>query len=406
MGIDIHISYDILLDMGNNLRHLDQRLIDHFDKYKEVMVLLGARQVGKTTILKKIFPKAYYLSVDNDSIRRNLERYDISVYRQMLPQDRQITIIDEIHLIKNPGRAAKIIYDQIPDVKLIITGSSSLKIKHRSGESLAGRKIDYYLYPLTFSEYLTQKGIEGKLNFNIADTIISDTINSYEERAYAFDMPGIMENILLYGLYPALLNHPNDRTYLENLIDSVIFKDLLDLNLIENRQAALNLLRLLAFQIGSLVNISELAGKLSLDAKTVRRYISIFEQSFIIFSLYPFAKSHRDEIGKMPKIYFYDVGLRNALIGNFHSLVSRTDTGVLFENFIIAEVVKQNYYGNFGLTMHFWRTKQGSEIDLVLGKEGKLYGIEIKTGQNRQNSAFGRRYPQAKVRIVNLKNFY
>lgn len=387
-------------------RHLDPNIVNHFNTYREVMILLGARQVGKTTILQKLFPKAFYLLVDNESIKRNLERYDISVYRQMLPQNIKTVIIDEIHLLSDPGRAVKIMYDQIPDIKLIITGSSSLQIKHKSGESLAGRKIDYYLYPLTFSEYLFQKGIGNELNFNIIENIISRGHVSYKEKAYLFDISGVLENILLYGLYPAILNHPSDSIYLKNLIDSVVFKDLLDLSLIENRGAALNLLRLLAFQIGSLVNISELATRLSLDAKTVKRYISIFEQSFIIFSLYPFSRSHRDEIGKMPKIYFYDTGLRNALIENFHPLVSRTDAGALFENFIIAEVLKQNYYGSFGCTLHFWRTKQGSEMDLVLQRKGKLYGVEIKTGQNRFHQAFARRYHNAIVKIVNTKNFY
>lgn len=392
--------------MKTYVRHLDQKLIKHFNTYNEVMLLLGARQVGKTTILQKLFPKAFYLLVDNESIRRNLERYDIAVYRQMLPQNSPIVIVDEIHLLSEPGRAAKIIYDQISDIRLIITGSSSLWIKHKSGESLAGRKIDYHLYPLTFAEYFYQKGIEDELNFNILNNIIAVKSLSVNEKVYLFDLPGVLENVLLYGLYPAIVNHPHDTLYLKNLVDSVVFKDLLDLSLIENRSAALNLLRLLAFQIGSLVNISELATKLSLDAKTVRRYISIFEQSFIIFSLYPFSQSHRDEIGKMPKIYFYDLGLRNALVDNFHPLASRVDAGSLFENFIIAEVLKQNYYGNFEFKLNFWRTKQGSEMDLVLQKGEKLYGVEIKTRQNRLNQAFSRRYSDAKIKIVNMKNFY
>ena len=389
----------------NNIRHLDKTLSSHFKKYKEIMILLGARQVGKTTILKKIFPKGHYLTVDNEPIRRNLDRYDVSVYKQILPQNNKTIIIDEIHLLKDPGKAAKIIFDQIENIKLIITGSSSLRIKNKSSESLAGRKIDYYLYPLTFSEYIAQKGIENKLNFNILENIINGK-KLVEKKAYPFDISAILDNMLLYGQYPAIINHPNDELYLKNLVDSVVFKDLLDLNLIENKQTALNLLRLLAYQIGSLVNISELSNRLSTDVKTIKKYISVFEQSFIIFSIYPYLKRGRDEIGKMPKIYFYDTGLRNAIIDNFQPLSARIDAGALFENFIISEIKKQNYYSNNEFSLHFWRTKQGSEIDLILEKNNTLYAVEIKKGGKKINMAFKKRYPHAKLKVITKSNFY
>lgn len=388
------------------IRLLDQTLLHHIKTHREIIILLGARQVGKTTILNRLFPDAHYLTLDNEIVRRNFERYDISTYRQFLPLNSKIIIIDEIHLLSDPGRAAKIIYDQLPHIKLIITGSSSLKIKNKSSESLAGRKIDYHLYPLTLNEYLYQKGISDEIK---SDCILTNILkkNLIEKtKIYSFDLSGILENILLYGLYPATINHPNDRLYLKNLVDSVIFKDLLDLNLIENRPAALALLRLLAFQIGSLVNYSELATKLMINVKTIKRYLTIFEQSFIIFPLYPYAKAKRDEIGKMPKIYFYDVGLRNALIDNFYPLNERNDSGALFENFIISEVYKENYYSSLNLKLNYWRTKQGSEVDLIIENRDRLYGVEIKTTSVKINRAFLNHYPSAALVSINKNNFY
>ncbi len=384
-------------------RHLDKTILDHFLRNRDILVLLGARQVGKTTLLKRLFPNAFYLLTDNESVKQNLERYDISVYRQILPPKIKKIVIDEIHLLSNPGRAAKIIYDQMPDKKLIITGSSSLQIKSNVSESLAGRKSDYHLFPLTFSEYLFQKEIEESSNYRILENVIH---NNPGKKAYLYDLPGILENVLLYGLYPRLIDQPNDSNYLKNLVDSVIFKDLLELHTIANRSGALNLLRLLAYQIGSLVNISEISNRLKLNTATVLRYINIFEQSFIIFSFKPYSKGGRDEIGKMSKFYFYDLGLRNALIDNFNPILSRQDYGAIFENFIITEVLKSNIYGNYGFKLNFWRTKQGSEIDLVLTKQETIIGVEIKTGSKRANQAFVNRYPQAKIVVANPSNFY
>ncbi|KKT77957.1 MAG: hypothetical protein UW73_C0009G0056 [Microgenomates group bacterium GW2011_GWB1_44_8] len=387
------------------VRHLDEALVDHLEKRKEALVLLGARQVGKTTILKKISPDALYLSVDSEPVAQALEKYDPAVYRQLLRLQEKVVVVDEIHRITDPGRAAKIFFDHIPEVRLIVTGSSSFRIKNKTSESLAGRKVEYYLYPLTLSEYLNQKGIKNDLAFPVLDQL--EHISTLPtEKAYTFDLQAVLGSLLIYGLYPFLVSQPNDDVYLKNLVDSAVFKDLLDLSLIENRQAARNLLRLLAFQIGSLVNYSELATKLNIEVKTVRRYISLFEQSFIIFTISPFSLRARGEIGKMPKIYFYDVGLRNALIDNFQPLEMRPDGGALWENFVMSEIVKANYYGSFGYQIHFWRTKQGSEIDVVLEREGKIIGLEIKSDSGRANKAFKNRYPEANVSVITKKNLY
>lgn len=384
-------------------RHVDKSILDHFVNNKEILILLGARQVGKTTLLKRLFPDAHYLLVDNETVKNNLEKYDISAYKQVLPPQTTKLIIDEIHLLSDPGRAAKIIFDQIPQISLIITGSSSLQIKNRAAESLAGRKFDYHLYPLTFSECLFQKGIEGSLNYRILENLFKAKL---QEKAHAFDLASILENVLIYGSYPHLVDQPNNQDYLKNLADSVIFKDLMELKTIDNRNGAINLLRLLAYQIGSLVNISELSNRLGINLATIRRYLNIFEQSFIIFPLKPYSKIGRDEIRKMNKYYFYDLGLRNALVENFNPVKLRQDYGAIFENFIISEVLKINVYGKFDFKMNFWRTKQGSEIDLVLTKNEELLGIEIKTGKGRTNQAFLNRYPKAQMQTVTPSNFY
>ena len=387
-------------------RHLDKIISQHFEKYKQVLILLGSRQVGKTTLVKKIFPQADYFLVDNEPIRKILESYDIEAYKTIISEKSKEIIIDEIHLLTDPGRAIKIIYDQLEGIRIIITGSSSFHIKNKTGESLAGRKIDYYIYPLSFSEYLNQKGIEKDLNFNTLEKVINPNSSKLSDEVYRFDLKNILNNVLIYGLYPHLVNSPTDERYLLNFIDSLIFKDILELNLIDNKKLAKDLLKLLAFQIGNLINYSELATSLKADQRTIKRYIEIFEQSFIIFRLYPYAKNKRDEISKSAKIFFYDTGVRNALINDFSDLESRMDKGALFENFIISELIKQNSYLEKNYKLYYWRTKQGSEIDLVLEKGQELIGVEIKYKRRVFNQAFSNRYPEAQLKMLTVDNFY
>ncbi len=387
-------------------RHLDINVSQHFDKYKQILILLGSRQVGKTTLVKKIFPQAQYFLVDNEPIRRILESYDIESYKTIIEPETKEIIIDEIHLLSNPGRAAKIIYDQLEGVRLIITGSSSFHIKNKTGESLAGRKIDYNMYPLTFSEYLSQNGIDDKLNFNIFEKISGQQPANRASKKYRFDIESILEDVLIYGQYPHLIGHPHDRQYLLNFIDSLIFKDILDLSLIDNKKLAKDLLRLLAFQIGNLINYSELANRLKTSQPTVKRYIEIFEQSFILFRLYPYSKNKRDEIVKAPKIFFYDTGVRNALIDDFSGLDTRLDKGALFENFIASELVKQNSYRGDNHKLYYWRTKQGSEMDVVIERGEELIGVEVKYRPKAIGKGFKSRYPQAKTKLITAANFY
>jgi predicted AAA+ superfamily ATPase len=385
-------------------RHLDEKIKTHFSKYKQILILLGSRQVGKTTIVKKIFPKATYLLVDNEPVRKILETYDLESYKNLISPDAKMLIIDEIHLLSNPGRAAKIIYDQLNDVELIITRSSSLPIKNKTSESLAGRKIDYKLHPLTFSEYLVQKNIEKNLNFNILENVTLK--EELKDKSYFFDMESILESILIYGQYPQNINNPNDKKYLLNFVDSLIFKDVLELKLIEDKKLATDLLKVLATQIGNLINYSELSSRLGADIRTIRRYIEIFEQSYILFRLYPYSKNKRNEISKATKIYFYDNGIRNALLENFSGISLREDKGALFENFIISEIIKQLSYCDEDYKCYYWRSKQGSEIDLVLENNEDLIGVEIKYKKRSLNQAFKNRYKHAIVKMMTVNNFY
>jgi len=390
----------------NKQRHLDQQLQEHFNRYKQVMVLLGSRQVGKTTILKRLFPQAEYFLIDNEPIRKIFETYDIQTYKTLIPEKVEHIVIDEVHLLNNPGRAVKILYDQLNNLKITITGSSSLHIKNKTGESLAGRKIDYHMYPLTFSEYLQQKNIEKELNFNILEKVVGPEDKMSARNFYKFDMAGILAMILIYGQYPFLIESPRDERYLLNFVDSLIFKDIMELQLIEDKKLASNLLKLLAFQIGNLVNYSELADSLGADQRTVKRYIEIFEQSFIIYRLYPYTTNKRNEISKSPKIYFADTGIRNAIINNFIDLEIRPDKGALFENFIINELIKQNDYTQKGYKFYYWRTKQGSEVDLVMEKNNDLIALEIKYKKGAVSRAFKNRYPQARQKVITANNFY
>jgi len=384
-----------------NKRFIDKQLQKHFTKYKQALILLGARQVGKTTALKRLFPKATYLLVDEQPIKDALETYSMQVYKQIIGDARQI-IIDELHLISNPGRAVKILYDNNRDLQIIVTGSSSLHIKNKTGESMAGRSIFYKMHPLMYSEYLYQTDAEKNISTIIFDNILQQNST---ETFKKYDKIAVLNNILLYGLYPNTINLAQDIKYLKNLAETAIFKDIIELNLIDNRAKAEELLRLLAYQIGNLINYGEIANKLGISANTVRRYIDIFEQSFLVYRLYPFTRNKRSEIGKMPKIYFWDTGLRNAIINNFDEIHLRSDSGALFENFIINEVRKIIDYIGSNYKINYWRTRSGSEVNLILSHKDEIIACEIKMQKGKISIAFKNRYPEAKTHIITENNF-
>ncbi len=381
-------------------RAIDSELRNHFATYKQAMILLGARQVGKTTLLRRLFPHALYLLVDEEPIRSALETYSMQVYKQLIGNAQQI-IIDEIHLLSNPGRAVKILHDNDASLQIMVTGSSSLHIRNTTSESMAGRSIFYHLYPLSYGEYLYQTGAEKKMTNTIFDKIrTQDTRESIKR----YDSTSLLENVLLYGLYPNILSLPRDTKYLRNLAATAVFKDITELHLIDNKTKAQELLRILAYQIGNLINYNELSNKLGISANTVKRYVDIFEQSFLIYRLPPFTKNRRDEIGKAAKIYFWDLGLRNAIINNFDKPDVRPDAGAIFENFVVSEVKKAIAYTNSNYTVHYWRLKSGSEVDMVLQNNREIIGCEIKLHGGKLSRAFSNRYPEAKTHVVTAHN--
>jgi len=237
--------------------------------------------------------------------------------------------------------------------------------------------------------------------------ILPKILNRDPNTSFArFDIQQMLETILIYGQYPEIINTPRDQRYLKDLADRAIFKDIIELSLIDDRAKATDLLRALAYQVGNLISYSELARKVGLSQATVRRYIEIFEQSFIIYRLYPFSRNKRNEIGRMPKIYFWDLGLRNALIRNFQPLNIRDDAGAMFENFIISEVKKAIAYGDLNYQVNYCRTKNGSEVDLVLSSVDELLAVEIKLSKGSVTPAFTRRYPEANTHVVTAANFF
>ena len=387
-------------------RILKKPLSKHFNKFKQAIVLMGPRQAGKTTLLKDVFKDAIYLLVDEEPIREALESYSSASYKNLIKKS-GVVIIDEAHLLTDPGRAAKIIYDKFPGIKLILTGSSSLRIKNKISESMAGRAIDYYLYPLTFSEMLYQLEVEDDVEKTIIKRILNNNLNDF---VGTYDLNFWLSEVLVYGLYPEVLNleYGPKEEYLRNLGDKAIFKDIIELDLIEKRSVAYKLLVLLAYQIGNIINYAELARNLGTSIPTIQRYIEIFEQSFVIYRVYPFSKNKRKEIVKSPKIYFWDVGLRNALIDDFSRIKQRGDVGALFENFIVSEVKKEIRYFNINWNINYWRLKTGTEVDLVLSsRDGKkIIGCEIKFNKSRFPKSFLSSYPEARTCVLTSRNFW
>ena len=276
-----------------------------------------------------------------------------------------------------------------------------MEIAHRATESLAGRKKTLTLYPLTFAEKLVQTGKLAQssrkrglnhLHFNITDDSRFNTE---------------LKEAMQYGFYPRILNLQDKmqkEEYLLELADSTIFKDIYYLNLVKNTRNLALLLKLLAYQIGQQINVTELSNRLGIARQTIVDYIEILKQTFLIFTLPPYTKKRRDEIAKTEKIYFYDLGLRNALINDFSPVEFRTDYGSLFENFVISEIVKLNQYYRERFSLYYWRTKWGSEVDLVLVRDGKYKAIEVKTRKGSITPAFKATYPEAEEFVVTMDN--
>lgn len=354
---------------------------------QKIIILLGARQVGKTTLIKKTLQseKTVFLNFDVE-----VDKQRFLAASKLQPseagnffQQPDFLVIDEVQRLPEAPRIIKGWYDSGLDIKLILLGSSSFDIQNKMVESLAGRNIKIILPPLLFTEII------AKQNWNTGK----------------FDQAFLLENFypqiktlllqsIIYGNYPEAVTTADKPALLINLINDYLFKDVMQIGLIKTPDLIRKLLMLLAHQLGSEVSVSELASALGMSRVTVERYLFLLEQSYVIFRLPAFSTNPRKEIIKNHKIYFWDTGVRNALLNDFNFSEMRGDIGALWENWVISEIAKHNALNGFRKNLYFWRTRSGSEVDLVVKKDEKLKAYEIKwTGKKyRINKAFFNQY--------------
>lgn len=326
---------------------------------KKIVTVLGPRQAGKSTlagvVAKAEADRILKLNGDDSDVRTMFEDTDETRIRTLIG-NHDFLLVDEAQKIINVGNMLKIIADRIPDMKVIATGSSSFKLAKAVNESLTGRKLEFRLYPLSFKE------------------MVGHT-NLLEERR-------LIAHRMIYGYYPEVVSSPgNEKEILKELIDSYLYKDVLEENSIGRPDRLVKLLQALAFQIGSTVSSNELAGLVGIDAKTVDRYINILERNFIIFTLPSYASNQRNELKFSRKLYFWDLGIRNAVIGNMAPLELRPpeEAGHLWENFLVSERIKRNDYAGRTFVKHyFWRTQQKKEVDLIEIEDGRMSAFEFK----------------------------
>ncbi len=363
-------------------RFLREKIIKKINSNKAI-VLVGPRQVGKTTLIREILGNKNYLFFDGDDpkTRTLLNKPNTQEIRQLLGKHDCI-FIDEAQRIDGIGLTMKIITDQFKDVQLFASGSSSFDLSNKINEPLTGRKWEYQLFPISWEEFENHHGF------------------LYGEQQ--------LENRLLYGLYPDVLNNPGEEvSILRNLLNSYLYRDILAHSELRKPEILDKLVQALALQVGSEVNYSELGQILSIDRNTVESYVAILEKGYVIFKLGSFSRNVRNEIKKSKKIYFYDNGIRNMIIGNFDPLALRTDKGALWENFLVSERIKQNEYKESLARKYFWRTKQQQEVDFVEDKGGRIYGYEFKwsdTKTKKLPKTFTEAY-KSENKIITKRNF-
>ncbi|MDD6003956.1 MAG: ATP-binding protein [Bacteroidales bacterium] len=335
-------------------RLLSNRLTEFVGSGKAI-IIMGARQVGKTTVLKSIFgdkDNVLWLNADEQDVRSVFENAS-STRLTAVFRDKKIVVIDEAQRISDVGLKLKLITDQIPDIQLVVTGSSSFELANRTNEPLTGRKWEFQMFPLTFSELVSHNGL-------------------LEEKR-------MLPHRLVYGNYPEVVSKPAiEEDLLKMLSDSYLYKDIFTIESIHRPEKIVKILQALAYQIGSEVSYNELGQICSLDSKTVEKYISLLEQAYIIFRLPTYSKNLRNELKNSRKVFFWDLGIRNAVIGNFLPIEKRTDVGAMFENYMIAERIKINRYTQKNVTHWFWRTTARQEVDFLEVSAQKMSAFEFK----------------------------
>ena len=347
-------------------RSLMPVLKKELDEGRKIVILYGARQTGKTTLADDVLAKTKgkIFKVNADELRYNeiLSSRDLQKLK-LLTGGYDVLFIDEAQRIQDIGINLKILHDNIPELKLFVTGSSSFDLANKVKEPLTGRTSTWILYPVSLKE-------------------LAKTHN-------AFELQSRLEEFMVYGMYPELFRYETARQkekYLRELGAAYLYKDVLELAPVRNTAKIKDLLKMLAFQVGSEVSLNELGNSLGMSQETVQSYIYLLEKSFIVFRLGGFSRNLRKEISKRDKIYFWDLGIRNMLIDNFAPFSFRNDVGALWENFIISERMKYLSYNQIFASSYFWRTYTGAELDYVEEHNGRLYGYEIKFNKTKKKA--------------------
>lgn len=336
-------------------RKLEKTISNQLFKGKAV-ILVGPRQVGKTTLLEELVRhsdrRVLSLNCDEPEVQTMLSNTNVAKLRAIVGNN-ELLLIDEAQRVDNIGLTIKMIVDNLKDVQVVATGSSAFELRNRLNEPLTGRKFEYQMFPVSSGE-------------------IIDTFGLLEEKR-------TLENRLIYGSYPDIVMHPEEaRRYLTDLTQSYLYKDILSLDSLRKPQLLDKLLQALAFQMGSEVSTNELARTLQTDGKTVDKYIDVLEKCYVVFRLGGLSRNLRTELKRAKKIYFYDNGIRNAIIQQFAPVNFRNDMGALWENFFISERMKRNHYDGHYCNSFFWRTTLQQEIDLVEECDGAMTAFEMK----------------------------
>lgn len=369
-------------------RVFEKYILNHFKTVKKnkAVIIYGARQVGKTTLVKKLmqnWQKSAYYSCDYFDVKQSFA-YENTHNLANIVKDLDLLILDEAQLIENIGLVIKVLVDNFPKLNIITTGSSSFELANKIKEPLTGRKLEIHLNTLSFTE------IYSKLT--------------------VLEKKRQIENHLVFGFYPEVVDAAlSDKAkILRELTSSYLFKDVFTFQNFKKPELLIKLLQLLAFQIGNEVSFHELAKKLNIDQTVIQRYIHLLEQAFVIYRVGAFANNLRKEISKSRKIYFWDLGVRNALIQNFNNLDLRDDIGALWENFLVSERLKmlnnQQIFNNY----YFWRTYDKKEIDYIEKTNKGLFAYEFKySGKPRKTAAelFLKTYPNTRINVINPDNF-
>lgn len=352
----------------------------------KAIVIYGARQTGKTTLVKELIESEaldpVYLTGDDDEDKALFDKVTLSRWIQILGS-RKSVFIDEGQKIENLARSVKLLIDNREDILVIITGSSSFKLKSLSEETLTGRKYEYKLFPFSYKELLDHYGyLEERKNIELR---------------------------LIYGSYPEVVTHPNEmKEFLLLISESYLYRDLFQYEGIRKPQVLEKLLKALALQLGNEVSVNELSSLLGVSRTLVEAYIQLLIDAYIIFPLSSFSSNQRNELKKACKYYFWDNGIRNSILKNFTPFPQRDDTGVLFENYMVSERMKRNIYAHSTASSYFWRTTDGMEVDYVESDCDRITAFEFKINPNKKSrvtKAFTNRYPEAKIETITIDNY-